>query len=75
MFFATINWYNDYEDVSETEYAMIPAKSMVEAIEKIANVFPSVEKVSIEDLCSSTDAEMVFIPAESIQRIRDINTY
>ena len=47
-YFFQIDWYSEYDESGHTKYGTIGAKSFKEAVTKITNRFPNVEKINVE---------------------------
>lgn len=75
MYYAVVNWYNEYDDEEDSvSHLMIPASNWNEAMQKITNQFRWINSIKMEELISE-EAEVVYIPSGCIKAVINENTY
>lgn len=64
LYFAKIQWYNDYKDTDEITCAFIIAKDYNDAMYKITNDFQYINSVTIDEIQPNNlyDIQCVYVP-------------
>ena len=74
MYFAKVNWYNDYEEKDVISCMIICADDWNEAMAKVSKQFNYINSINMEQL-DSTECDVVYITEDMLDGIRKENTY
>lgn len=78
LYFATINWYEEYTDRNLTNKCYIFAPSYADACEQIETQFSYIENIHLEEIaCDCGPTTMLYVPDDSdiILAINNENNY
>ena len=78
IYWAEIQWYNDYDGIDQTDTTVILAHNMEQAAQIIEKNFDYISKVTIESIAEGTQGTIIYLPndCEHIKEmISDANNY
>lgn len=74
MYFAKVNWYNDYDEKDVISCMIICANGWNEAMEKISKQFTWINSIQMDQL-DSDECDVVYITEDMLDGILKENSY
>ena len=77
LFFAKCDWYDDFSGEEKTDSCFVFDSSLGYAVQKIADSFPDIFNLSIEEICGDCSDGILYIPPhyEDIDKLKEANMY
>lgn len=79
LYLVTVEWYDECQDKDRTNYALVIAKDIGKAIEKVSKDFDYINTIKAEEWISggSVNVNCIYIPDDwnLIYRIKNENDY
>ena len=75
MYYATVNWYDDYNEEDKINHMLIPANDWNEAMQKVTNEFQWINSIEMKEIIGSGKVDIVYIPEDCVEAIMDENNY
>lgn len=79
LYLVTIEWYDECQDKDRTSYAVVIAKDIGKAAEKVSKDFNYINTIKVEEWIAggSVDVNCVYLPDDwdLIYRIKNENDY
>ncbi len=79
LYLVTVDWYDEYHDEDKTSYALVIAKDIGKATQKVSKDFYYINSIKAEEWISGglVDVNCVYLPNDLniIHRIKDENDY
>lgn len=74
MYFAKVNWYNDYEEKDIISCMIICASNWNEAMEKVSGQFNYINSIQMDQI-DSTECDVVYITEDMLDGILKENCF
>ena len=68
MYYAKVNWYNDYDEKDIITHIMIPAADYNEAMQEITSQFSYINSIEMK-VVDSCECKLVFIPESCVEAV------
>ena len=79
LYLVTVEWYDEYQDKDCTSYAVVIAKDIGKAAEKVSKDFNYINTIKVEEWISGglVDVNCVYLPDDwdLIYKIKNENDY
>lgn len=74
MYYAKVNWYNDYDESDEISHLIVCADGWNEAMQKINGEFSYINSIEMRQI-QSDKCDVVFITEEILDTIEQQNEW
>ena len=68
MYYATVNWYDDYNEEDKINHMLIPANDWNEAMQKVTNEFQWINSIEMK-VVDDYECKLVFIPESCVEDV------
>ena len=75
MYYAVVNWYNDFKEEDEVNRVLVLAKDWNEAMQKITSEFQWINSLEMKEIECGGPANLVYLPEDCIEAIIKENDY
>ena len=72
MYYAKVNWYNDYDGEDCIVHMFICAADWNEAMSKVSSQFDYINSIEMRQI-DSADCSVVYVPSEFVDKIIEEN--
>ena len=75
MYYAIVNWYNEYDEEDIISHMLVPADDWNDAMSKVVKQFQWINSIKMEEISGCANAEVVYIPENCAEAVINENNY
>ena len=75
MYYAIVNWYNEYDEEDIISHMLVPADDWNDAMSKVVKQFQWINSIKMEEISGCVNAEVVYIPENCAEAVINENNY
>ena len=75
MYYAIVNWYNEYDEEDIISHMLVPADDWNDAMSKVVKQFQWINSIKMEEISGCGNAEVVYIPENCVEAVINENNY
>lgn len=75
MYYAVVNWYDDYNEEDKVNRMLILADSWNEAMQQITNEFQWINSIQMQGVVDGDKTKIIYIPEDCVDAIIKENSY
>lgn len=74
MYYAKVNWFDNFKEEDSVSHMLIPAADWNEAMQKVSGQFDFINSVEMKEV-NFEKCDVVFLPEDMVEAVIEENTY